>query len=49
MLVVCNFTDKTLSLDAPSAFRGAQMLLNNYSEAAEELRPYEAVILYYED
>ena len=48
MLVVCNFTDKTLQLDAPEAFRGAQVLLSNYAQPAEALRPYEAVMLYYQ-
>ena len=47
MLVVCNFTAETLDFDAPEAFRGAEMLLNNYAEPSSRLRPYEAVILYY--
>ena len=49
MLVVCNFTDETLELDAPEAFRGSEMLLSNYAEADASLRPYEAAILYYRD
>ena len=49
LLVVCNFTDKTLELDAPAAFRGAEVLLANYAEPARELRPYEAVMLYYKE
>ena len=49
MLVVCNFTDETLTLDAPEAFCGAQMLLSNYAEDSDFLRPYEAAILYYRD
>ena len=49
LLVVCNFTGKTLSPDAPEAFRGAKVLLSNYAEAARELRPYEAVMLYRKD
>ena len=49
MLVVCNFTDETLELDAPENFRGARMLLSNYAEDADQLRPYEAAILYYRD
>ena len=49
MLVVCNFTDETLTLDAPEAFCGAQMLLSNYTEDSDFLRPYEAAILYYRD
>lgn len=49
LLVICNFTDKTLQLDAPEAFRGAQVLLANYPESAQALRPYEAVMLYYKE
>lgn len=49
LLVVCNFTDKVLHLDAPEAFRGAEVLLSNYREASDALRPYEAVMLYYKD
>ena len=49
MLVVCNFTDETLTLDAPEAFCGARMLLSNYAEDSDFLRPYEAAILYYCD
>ena len=48
MLVVCNFTGQTLDFDAPERFRGAEMLLNNYEEESPRLRPYEAVILYYQ-
>ena len=49
MLVVCNFTAETLAFDAPENFRGAKMLLSNYAEEADRLRPYEAAILYYCD
>lgn len=49
LLVVCNFTDKTLSFDAPENFRGAEMILSNYNDGSSELMPYEAVMLYYED
>ncbi len=49
MLIVCNFTAETLTLDAPENFRGARMLLSNYAEEDESLRPYEAAILYYRD
>ena len=49
LLVVCNFTGKTLHPDAPEAFRGAGMLLSNYPEPAQALRPYEAVMLYYKE
>ena len=48
MLVVCNFTGQTLDFDAPERSRGAEMLLNNYEEESPHLRPYEAVILYYQ-
>jgi len=49
LLVVCNFTDKTLPFDAPENFRGAEMILSNYNDGCSELLPYEAVMLYYED
>ena len=49
LLVVCNFTDKTLQLDAPENFQGAEVLLANYAQSAQALRPYEAVMLYYQD
>jgi len=49
LLVVCNFTEETLEMDAPENFRGAEMLLCNYSEESPMLRPYEAVMLYYKD
>ena len=49
LLVVCNFTDKTLHLDAPENFQGAEVLLANYAQPAQALRPYEAVMLYYKD
>ena len=49
LLVVCNFTDKTLSFDAPENFQGAEMILSNYNDGCSELMPYEAVMLYYED
>ena len=49
LLVVCNFTGESLSFDAPENFRGTRQLLSNYSTESKELRPYEAVMLYYED
>ncbi len=49
MLVVCNFTDETLDFDIPKEYLGAEVLISNYNESAKELRPYEAVMLYYED
>ena len=49
ILVVCNFTDETLTYDVPSNFWGTEMLINNYVEESPKLRPYESVILYYHD
>ena len=49
ILVVCNFTDETLTYDVPSNFWGTEMLINNYVEDSHKLRPYESVILYYHD
>lgn len=42
LLVVCNFSDETLPFVIPEAFRGADLLIGNYAEQAESLRPYEA-------
>ena len=47
LLVVCNFTDETLEFEVPEDFHGSQLLISNYTEAVPELRPYEAVMLYY--
>ena len=49
LLVVCNFSGETLELDAPPNFVGSEMLLSNYVDPAPQLRPYEAVMLYYKD
>ena len=49
LLVVCNFTGETLCPDAPEKFRDSTVLLSNYPLDAPELRPYEAVMLYYHD
>jgi len=49
LLVVCNFSDENLELDAPENFVGTQVLISNYVEDAPQLRPYEAVMLYYKD
>ena len=49
LLVVCNFTAESLTFDAPENFRGAKQLLSNYNTESNELRPYEAVMLYYKD
>ena len=49
LLVVCNFTAESMTYEIPARFWDSQMLINNYSEFAPELRPYEAVMLYYTD
>ncbi|MBO4937675.1 MAG: alpha-glucosidase [Oscillospiraceae bacterium] len=49
LLVVCNFTGESLYFDAPANFRGAKQILSNYATEAPELRPYEAVMLWYND
>ena len=49
LLVVCNFTDKTMDFEVPESYWGTEILIGNYSEFAPELRPYEAIMLYYED
>ena len=49
LLIVCNFTEETLAYDVPDNFWGSEMLINNYAEDSDKLRPYESVILYYHD
>ena len=49
ILVVCNFSDETLTFDVPDNFWDTEMLINNYEEESPTLRPYESVILYYHD
>ena len=49
LLVVCNFTDESMTYEIPARFWDSEMLINNYAEFAPELRPYEAVMLYYTD
>ena len=49
LLVVCNFTDRWLEYEVPEEYFGSRLLISNYREAAPGLRPYEAVMLYYED
>ena len=47
LLVICNFSDRTRTLpDSVRALGPApeQILISNYREAAEEIRPYEAVV-----
>ena len=49
LLVVCNFTGETMDYDIPGRFWGSRLLISNYTTYAPELRPYEAVMLYYAD
>lgn len=50
VLVMCNFTDKNVKSDIPPHFLGAELLISNYNDVKEnELRPYEAKILYCKD
>ena len=49
LLVVCNFTAESMTYEIPARFWDSEMLINNYVEFAPELRPYEAVMLYYND
>jgi glucan 1,6-alpha-glucosidase len=49
LLVVCNFSAQAQPFQIPEAFREAQVLLANYDGTAEDLRPYETMMLYYED
>ena len=46
MLVVCNFTGKTQTWPIPEHFRNARVLLGNYDTQSDELKPFEAKILY---
>ena len=48
MLVAANFTGETLPFEIPEAYRSAEKLIGNYEGVAQLLRPYEAMILYYE-
>ena len=49
LLVVCNFTGETLPFEIPESFRGAEKLISNYEDVSNELRPYEAYMLYYDE
>lgn len=46
LLVVCNFTDKEVPFTRPTAFEQARLLLSNYGDVVEWLRPYEAQLFY---
>ncbi len=49
LLVVANFSADHLEFQVPDRFLGSEMLLGNYPDGADGLRPYEACMLYYED
>lgn len=46
MLIVCNFTAEEVSFPTPAEFEAARVLLSNYENRSNTLRPYEAKILY---
>lgn len=48
MLVVCNFSGAEAAFSLPEAFRHAETLIANYPGEPENLRPWEAKILYHE-
>ena len=45
LLVVCNFSGNEQPFAVPEAFENAQLLLSNYPDRTEVLRPYEAYML----
>ena len=47
LLVVCNFSGNEQPFAVPEAFENAQLLLSNYLDRTEVLRPYEAYMLYW--
>lgn len=46
LLVVCNFTGEIVPYHRPAVFAEAELLLSNYDEPVEYLRPYEAQLFY---
>lgn len=48
LLVVCNFSGEEAAFEWPEEFRNGQVLVSNYKDASQTLRPYEAKMLYYE-
>jgi glucan 1,6-alpha-glucosidase len=46
LLVVCNFSEEEQAFQIPEQFRDAQVLIGNYKDRADVLRPYEAYMLY---
>lgn len=49
LLVVCNFSAEARSFEMPERFRNGKVLIANYKDKADTLRPYEAMMLYFED
>lgn len=49
LLVVCNFSGEEAGFDWPQRFGNAKKLIANYPDTSKTLRPYEAMMLYYED
>ncbi len=49
LLVVCNFSGEAQNFAIPTVYTLAQTLVSNYSDRTATLRPYEAMMLYYED
>lgn len=49
LLVVCNFTGDSQKFTLPESYANAEVLISNYpNQNGEQLRPYEAKMLYYE-
>ena len=48
LLVVCNFTAEERPWLCPELFRGGEVLLTNYPDPSQTLRPYEARMVYAE-
>lgn len=49
LLVVCNFSGEEAAFDFPESYRKADVLLANYKDRSNVLRPYEAAMFYYEN
>ena len=47
MLVVCNFTAEPQVWPIPESYKNARVLLANYETQSDELKPFEAKVLYY--
>ena len=46
LLVICNFTGENQSFTVPEDYADAEVLLSNYPDKTDMLRPYEAMMLY---